>query len=72
MIDYTHLRHQRRRKLLLPTIINVQSTFLPAILPNVHRFKKITDRLSNKFVKMWLGKFRYISNMKLHYLMIYR
>jgi len=30
MIDYTHLRHPRHRKLLLLTIINMQSTFLPA------------------------------------------
>jgi len=40
MIDYTHLRHQRHRKLLLFAIINVQSTFLRAVLPNFHRFKK--------------------------------
>jgi len=37
------------------TIIKVQSTFLPAILPNIHRFKKLffAGRLSNKFVKTW-------------------
>ena len=38
MIDYTHLRLQRHRKMPLLTIINMQSTFLPAILLNVHRF----------------------------------
>jgi len=27
MIDYTHVRHQRHRKLLLLTVINPQSTF---------------------------------------------
>jgi len=53
MIDYTHLRHQRHRKLLLLTIINMQSTFFPAILPNVYRFKKFfTVRLGNKFVEV--------------------
>ena len=31
MIDYTHLRHQRHRKLLLRMVINVQYTFLLAI-----------------------------------------
>jgi len=53
MIDYTHLHHQRHRKLLLLTIINMQSTFLPVILPNAHRFKQFffTGRLSDKFVK---------------------
>jgi len=57
MIDYTHLRHQRHRKLLLLTIINMQSTFIPAILPNVYRFKKFfTVRLGNKFVEVWLLK----------------
>jgi len=40
MIDYMHLRHQRHTKLLLLTIINMQSTFLPAMLLNIHRFKK--------------------------------
>ena len=57
MIDYTHRRHQRHRKLLLLTIINVQSTFLSAILPNVHRFKKFfTGRLVNKVVIIRLLK----------------
>ena len=55
MIDYTHMCHQRHTKLLLLTIINMQSTFLPAMLPNVHRFKSFfTGRLSNKFVRIWL------------------
>jgi len=39
MIDYLHLRHQHHRKLLLLTIIKVQSTFLPAVLPDVYQFK---------------------------------
>jgi len=32
----------------------LKSIFLPAILPNVHRYKKFfTGRLSNKFVKKY-------------------
>jgi len=41
MIDYTHLRLQRHRKLLLLTNINMQSTFLPDMPTNVHRIKKL-------------------------------
>jgi len=41
-------------------IINrkLQFTFLPVILPNVHRLEKFffAGRLSNKFVKLWLSK----------------
>jgi len=53
-----HLRHQRHKKLRLLTIIDMQSTFLPAILPDVHRFKKFffTGSLGNKFVNIWLLK----------------
>jgi len=40
MIDYTLLCHQHHRKLLSLAIKNTLSTFLPAILPHVHRFKK--------------------------------
>jgi len=59
MIDYTHLRHQRHRKLLLLTIINMQSIFLPAMLPNIHRFQKFffTGTLGNIFVKMSVENF---------------
>jgi len=57
MIDYTHLHHQHPRKLLLLTIIDVQSTFLPAILSNTDRFKSFfTGRLINKFVNIRLLK----------------
>jgi len=40
-------------KPLLLTIISMQSTFLPAVLPNVHLFEKffVTGRLNNKFEK---------------------
>jgi len=42
MVDYTHLLHQRHKKLFLLTIINRHSTL---ILPNVHRLKKNENRL---------------------------
>jgi len=40
MIAYMRLRHQHHKKLLLIMIINMQSTFLPASLADVHLFKK--------------------------------
>jgi len=40
MIDYMNLYHHHHSKPLLLTTFNMHTTFLPAILPNVHRFKK--------------------------------
>jgi len=58
MINYTHLHHQPHRKLLLLTVVNMQSTFLPAICCQMFTDLKnvFTGRLSIKFVKIWLLK----------------
>jgi len=52
MIDYTHLRHQRYKKLLLLTIIYQQSnTHCCLQFCQIFTDLKLFGRLSNKFVK---------------------